>query len=57
MCEFRHKQKVEHMHKLRQYAHTHTNSTHTTVAERITQQISDPVNYMWPLPEVKGHSQ
>lgn len=29
---------------------------HTTVAERIMQQISDPVNYMQPLPEVKGQS-
>lgn len=44
--------KQTHERKLREYAHTHT---HTTVAGRIMQQITDPVNYMWPLPEVRGH--
>ena len=32
------------------------NMLHSTPAESITQQTSDPVNYMWPLPEVRGHS-
>lgn len=34
----------------------HTHKIHRPVAERITQQIIDPVNYMGPLPEVKVHS-
>lgn len=39
------------------HTHKHANAAHTTVAKRITQHITDPVNYMWPLPEVRGHSQ
>lgn len=53
LCGFRQTSANRHMHKLRQYAHTHKQYT---VAERITQQISDPLNYMWPLPEIRGHS-